>query len=1130
MNVSEDIRDLYKTVNNSNIDKQYIITVEGKNLKNDSLVYGTVKFTDSICKNELVFGECNTAGIEFKCAAEDIGNIKGTELNVELSINNNVFQFGKFIVDTCEKTENKKYRTIIAYDFSSKFDTDVSDWYNALSFPITMYSMLISLCQHVGVAINIKDSEFINDVEIYRGMEAINLSGKEVLSAIAELNAGFFKVNENGEIVLKRLSNTVKETIDINSYSSLKTESYCTEKISKLIIRQQVGDVGVSAGSGKHCYVIEDNFLIYGSSTAELKEIANNILLQIKDISYKPFNLTMRGLPYLEVGDYITIDTVNGSVSSFLFNRILSGTQNLVDTIETCGTEGVKKVTGIERQLIQLKGKTNVLEHTIETTKQTITDIESGLESKIIQTADEIESQITKMTIGGRNLISNTSDQYKELIVGVYNVLPYTIDLQSADITADDYLTLRLHVNTKDTLAGVAARITQYDAAGKEIATHIGNFIYINSAGYTQVTALIRNNSVMVKAGLQRQNADGSGTDYAVKIKKVKLEIGIKATDWTCDPEDTNTTITNLKQDVNSISANVKKIDPLTTQIAEMKQDFSKFQTTVSKYYTTKEDFEEIYKYGRNYLEGTNNTTNLYRTMGSWNLLPFTKFIKDIGLISGKDYITFSAYINNGYTSSNGDSVCARIDQYNESNSRISAQNGNYIVSGQQEYSQVSVKIDSNCSYIRFGFGRENGSSTAKTFSFLTHTEKLEKGKNRTDWCQAVEDISTSITQATQTANQFKWIVKSGTSESNMLLTDKVYELISNNVSVTADQINLIGYTTINEQFKIDTNGKLHAVNGEFSGKVTADSGKIGKWNIDSNGGLYADYGLYRTYMQPAAQGIGADTWIYSVQHKNQSNDTSYTGNFIVYGSGKVSCKELESPLLNTTTLNTTTLNATTINTTTINTTKIYGTDLQLCGAGEFKNNYSVWIRPNVANYVGGFCPKIDAGTSGSMKLGTAAYRWTEINAASSTIVTSDRNLKDNIRELDENVAVEFIIRLISSSYILKDGQSGRIHWGLIAQEVEEVLNQLNLTTMDFAGIIKAPKTEEIEEIDNDGNSVIKIREIEGDYVYALRYEEFISPMIKTIQYLYHENELLKNDIKDLKSKVQNILEELNME
>ena len=353
-----------------------------------------------------------------------------------------------------------------------------------------------------------------------------------------------------------------------------------------------------------------------------------------------------------------------------------------------------------------------------------------------------------------------------------------------------------------------------------------------------------------------------------------------------------------------------------------------------------------------------------------------------------------------------------------------------------------------------------------------------------------------------------------------MTLTESMYELISNNIILTAEHIDLNGYTTINERFKIDTSGKLHAVDGEFSGKVTADSGKIGKWNIDSNGGLYADYGIYRTYMQPATQRIGADTWIYSVQHKNQSSDTNYTGKFIVYGSGKVTCEGLEAPLLNTTTLNATT----------INTTKIYGTDLQLCGAGEFKNNYSVWIRPNVANYVGGFCPKIDAGTSGSMKLGTAAYRWTEINAASSTIVTSDRNLKDNICELDEKVAVEFIMRLISSSYILKDGQSGRTHWGLIAQEVEEVLNQLNLTTMDFAGIIKAPKTEEVEEIDNNGNSVIKIREIDDENVYALRYEEFIAPMIKTIQYLYHENELLKNDIKDLKSKVQNILKVLNME
>ncbi|MFR8874751.1 MAG: hypothetical protein ACLVHV_15755 [Oscillospiraceae bacterium] len=41
---------------------------------------------------------------------------------------------------------------------------------------------------------------------------------------------------------------------------------------------------------------------------------------------------------------------------------------------------------------------------------------------------------------------------------------------------------------------------------------------------------------------------------------------------------------------------------------------------------------------------------------------------------------------------------------------------------------------------------------------------------------------------------------------------------------------------------------------------------------------------------------------------------------------------------------------------------------------------------------------------------------------------------------------------------------SGRTHWGLISQDIEELLPQLGMTSMDFAGFIKSPKTEDYYE------------------------------------------------------------------
>ena len=92
--------------------------------------------------------------------------------------------------------------------------------------------------------------------------------------------------------------------------------------------------------------------------------------------------------------------------------------------------------------------------------------------------------------------------------------------------------------------------------------------------------------------------------------------------------------------------------------------------------------------------------------------------------------------------------------------------------------------------------------------------------------------------------------------------------------------------------------------------------------------------------------------------------------------------------------------------------------------------------------------------------------------------ITSDKNKKKDIKSLDLESITRFCNGLNPVSYKLIDGESGRTHFGLIAQEVEEAMQNANLTSMDFAGFIK------------DGNN------------YFLRYEEFIPLIIKIIQNL----------------------------
>lgn len=77
---------------------------------------------------------------------------------------------------------------------------------------------------------------------------------------------------------------------------------------------------------------------------------------------------------------------------------------------------------------------------------------------------------------------------------------------------------------------------------------------------------------------------------------------------------------------------------------------------------------------------------------------------------------------------------------------------------------------------------------------------------------------SNVYSQYEQLNNKFSWLVKSGSSQSTMVLTDTMYELITKNITLSANNINLSGYISANGNFTIDTSGNMTATGGKIGG------------------------------------------------------------------------------------------------------------------------------------------------------------------------------------------------------------------------------------------------------------------------------------------------------------------------
>lgn len=106
----------------------------------------------------------------------------------------------------------------------------------------------------------------------------------------------------------------------------------------------------------------------------------------------------------------------------------------------------------------------------------------------------------------------------------------------------------------------------------------------------------------------------------------------------------------------------------------------------------------------------------------------------------------------------------------------------------------------------------------------------------------------------------------------------------------------------------------------------------------------------------------------------------------------------------------------------------------------------------------------------------------------------SDRRLKMNIQK--EELGLDFILRLAPVKYEYRaKGQEGIVYSGLIAQDVESILKELDRT---FSGVV--------------------VPESENGY-YSLRYSEFVVPLINAIKEQQKLINELKNEISDLQKK-----------
>lgn len=361
-----------------------------------------------------------------------------------------------------------------------------------------------------------------------------------------------------------------------------------------------------------------------------------------------------------------------------------------------------------------------------------------------------------------------------------------------------------------------------------------------------------------------KASAEGSLTFWAVEANKeiylanIKLEQGNKATDWTPAPEDTQSQIDNISEITTSHTTSISTMQgQISSLISEDTTIKGNYDTLVSKYNSTVETVNGMKTTIGEHTSSINNVSSKITTIEA-NLSGITTrvsaseekfdnlqiggrnlfYLKDWKLYNTSNASKYEVDINTGeisltaasadlYIGSIGwkagdvwkdlqgplmDIEGAKYLTYTVSNKLftknfyswfdkdkkcIDAYHGLYKTSG-------TIEIPENAKYFCFrtGYGEAVAGQTYKL------KVKIEKGNKATDWTPAPEDVDQQITAAetiaSQTADKFNWLVKSGTSSSNFELTDRTATLV-------AKKINLNGLVTFNGLSTDAKNGILNS-------------------------------------------------------------------------------------------------------------------------------------------------------------------------------------------------------------------------------------------------------------------------------------------------------------------------------
>lgn len=348
------------------IDKQLHIYYDNgaSHITNTDLYAEEFTLRESICSDsQLRFGGCESSSVEFKIANSG-ASLKGKSINVQMVLDGHTeapFTVGTYKVQSDKPTADRFGRVVTAYDaMYDVINADVSDWWKSLSTSFSLKALRNSFFSYFGITQ--KAVSLPNDnIMVTQKPELDKVSGKDVITAICELNGCFGHINRDNQMVYLTLGEIIEGLFPADDlfpqnvlypreervgailtksvYTHAEYEDYTVQSISGIRMYNSKNELIASYKTATNVYNITDNILADGISSADALTVLQNLYSQIGNIWYMPCSVECIGNPCIEAGDSVQLATSDRVIYMFVMERTLKGIQALKDTYESHGDE-----------------------------------------------------------------------------------------------------------------------------------------------------------------------------------------------------------------------------------------------------------------------------------------------------------------------------------------------------------------------------------------------------------------------------------------------------------------------------------------------------------------------------------------------------------------------------------------------------------------------------------------------------------------------------------------------------------------------------------------------------------------------------------------------------------------------